>query len=602
MSLDKTISNATKKLTNQDLLELLRPLKFAKPSAPIVFNKYWQVVNDPYQEIYLYSAFYDDRKAVAKSHVRIVTIAQEADTPLFCLIWYRNRLRPDAELVTKMISGPVIIRSGRRFAPYIFSCEIPTNRWPPEAVSVITTESIVPSTLMNVHLPERPAVPFDFGVCVSVSYGYPDPKRIVEWIELHKTWGVSEIVIYNNNLTEKTLRVFDYYVQQGFVDLREAPDCMDIKGELTTLLNMSPTLNDCMYRNMYRFNKIIVVDLDEIIVPRQHANYQIMLDAIDEEHIQQHPYQSYMFTNVYFFLDFPAEQTSMPFLTICNFFKRIKPSKYGYSIKSITDPQVCIALQNHLCWHVFPKYNTSDWLISVNSSVSMNQHYKTCHLDEYEGKPGLCEKVMREEGVVDDIMTRHMDPLTTTIIEAMWRLNLIDLMNIFEEYDVNDDSGRPVNLDPSGKDPNTQPVDPNTQQVDHKVQQVNSNIQPVDPKVQPVDSNIEPVDPNTHVQPVDPNTQSVDPTTQPVDPNIQAVHPNVQPVNHSIQPVDSNIEPVDPKIQPIYPKIQQVDSNLQPVDHNLQPVDPNILQVDAKVQVEPKVQQVDPKVQLHTKV
>ncbi len=499
---DNVNVNTTTKLTNQDLLELLRPLKFAKPAAAVVFNKYWQVVNDPYQEIYLYSAFYDDRKAVVKSHVRIVAIVQEADTPLFCLLWYRNHLIPDIELVTKMISGPVVTRNGRRFASYILSCEISTNRCPPEAVSVITTESIVPSTLMNVHLPEIPAVPFDFGVCVSVSYGYPDPKRIVEWIELHKQWGVSEIVIYNNNLTETILRVFDYYVRQGVVDLHEAPDCMDINGELTTLLNMSPTLNDCMYRNMYRFNKIIVVDFDEIIVPRQHASYQLMLDAIDDKQPQQHPYKSYMFTNVYLFLDIATEETDMPFLTISQNFKRIKLSKYGYSVKSITDPQVCLVLQNHLCWHVFPKYNTSDWLMLVNSSVSMNQHYKICHLDEYEGKPGLCEKVMREEGVVDDIMTRHRHPLTTTIIEALWRLNLIDTNNMFGENDIVDDADRPDDVSLNEKDGmsgtnyqdmgiNKQSLYPNQQIMDHHSKQMGHNNQLADPTVHPANPKVQ---------------------------------------------------------------------------------------------------------------
>ena len=65
--------------------------------------------------------------------------------------------------------------------------------------------------------------------------------------------------MYNNSLPPEVTRVFMMYAQEGFVDFRQAPNAMPDEGELTILLNMSPTINDCMYRNMYRYKKVVIV-------------------------------------------------------------------------------------------------------------------------------------------------------------------------------------------------------------------------------------------------------------------------------------------------------------------------------------------------------
>ena len=65
-----------------------------------------------------------------------------------------------------------------------------------------------------------------------------------------------KVTVYNNSLPYDISRVFMMYAQEGFVDFRQAPNAMPDEGELTILLNMSPTINDCMYRNMYRYKKV----------------------------------------------------------------------------------------------------------------------------------------------------------------------------------------------------------------------------------------------------------------------------------------------------------------------------------------------------------
>ena len=39
-------------------------------------------------------------------------------------------------------------------------------------------------------------------------------------------------------------------------------------------------LNDCFYRNVYKYNYILIVDIDEVVLPVAGYNWQDMLDNI----------------------------------------------------------------------------------------------------------------------------------------------------------------------------------------------------------------------------------------------------------------------------------------------------------------------------------
>ena len=65
------------------------------------------------------------------------------------------------------------------------------------------------------------------------------------------------------------LQVLRYYSthrgvtgDKGFVELRRSDYIPRSPSQF--LLHGTPAINDCMYRNMYRFRHIVVVDLDEV--------------------------------------------------------------------------------------------------------------------------------------------------------------------------------------------------------------------------------------------------------------------------------------------------------------------------------------------------
>ena len=48
-------------------------------------------------------------------------------------------------------------------------------------------------------------------------------------------------------------------------------------------LGMRTALNDCLYRNMYRYERILVADLDEVIVPSEHVTYRDIVQQRKQE-------------------------------------------------------------------------------------------------------------------------------------------------------------------------------------------------------------------------------------------------------------------------------------------------------------------------------
>ncbi|KAH9509262.1 hypothetical protein Btru_046625 [Bulinus truncatus] len=133
-----------------------------------------------------------------------------------------------------------------------FSCSVPTNGNASQFSYVTFVENScrdVGDKVMRIEIPE--AVPKSVGVCLKVTYGKVDPEKMVEWFEFMKLMKprVSLSVCLCHPLDGKN-RGFRHprYSEQAFVDEVMAA-------------------NDCKHR-MSRFDYVVVMDIDEFIVPR----------------------------------------------------------------------------------------------------------------------------------------------------------------------------------------------------------------------------------------------------------------------------------------------------------------------------------------------
>ena len=239
----------------------------------------------------------------------------------------------------------------------------------------------------------------------------------MEWIELLRLFGVHKITIYNNSLSAEAVRVLQYYDATGFVELRQVHSFLSELGELTIHLLMSPVINDCMYRNMYKYRKVIITDLDELIVPRIRNDYMSLLEAIEAKEVIRHPARTYIFRNAYFFTDILSEDKNETiFLKTQRYRYRLPPSERGYSVKSIVDPLACIAMHNHYCWAHTRLYDRVGRRMEVDPEIAMNQHYKQCHLPN-------C-KELASRGEADDVMVKYRGALSNAVTPVLQRLGL----------------------------------------------------------------------------------------------------------------------------------------------------------------------------------
>ncbi|KAI0240499.1 hypothetical protein LSAT2_008728 [Lamellibrachia satsuma] len=387
----------------------------------------WLLFSGPHK-IFGYSAFYDSRPSLEAPPfvVRVIVVSGVTDTnkQLFCKFRYSgsNNTNKSAAVSQQAIGAGVYART-KLYREFVYTCPV-DGALPPDDVAIVASPTEVASRYLPVEVPVRWSVKKDFGACVSVAYWNHTAARIVEWMELNRIIGVTHVTIYNNSLSAEAARVFAHYAAAGFVEFRQSTNFIDDPSETTIHMHMSPVINDCMYRNMHRFSKILVIDLDEMIIPRAHNNLPDMLVAIETAQPERHPARTYVFRNTYFFFDWPPDLAQPGRLATLRHRTRTLPSAEGVAAKSIVDPQACIAMHNHYCWLFTPRFDTDAKEVNVAMSVGMNQHYKKCHLDVYE-KPGACKAAL-SNGIRDNTMLRFKDILVRQVDQQMKELNLGD--------------------------------------------------------------------------------------------------------------------------------------------------------------------------------
>ena len=86
------------------------------------------------------------------------------------------------------------------------------------------------------------------------------------------------------------------------------------------------SLNDCMMRNVYRYRYAVVIDFDEVIVPRFHDDYTQMVAHINRKFRLKDRAYTYTFSNTYFFLSFQPDAQQPPYLRTMRLRRRVPPT------------------------------------------------------------------------------------------------------------------------------------------------------------------------------------------------------------------------------------------------------------------------------------
>ena len=123
---------------------------------------------------------------------------------------------------------------------------------------------------------------YQFVVCIHrpLMTNISDYQMFVEQVEVSSLFGADKFVVYNLSGGPALKPYIDYYVKAGKMDFINWPLPLSYEKGLPIKAGAQLSLiNDCLYRYMYRTKYLILTNLDEFIVPRQHDNWVQMLNA-----------------------------------------------------------------------------------------------------------------------------------------------------------------------------------------------------------------------------------------------------------------------------------------------------------------------------------
>ncbi|GFU18553.1 glycosyltransferase family 92 protein [Nephila pilipes] len=412
-------------------------------------NIYWQRSKISNAKFYLYSAYYDQREKVGKLPlVRIIGMVDKVKPPVsFCHFWYTKgttiqSLSSEATYTYMWYYKWGNYKDGI-LQPFIISCPLPPSLpQAPNSVSLVggKLKKISNNLKITYHNPGKRE---DFAVCVKgLDFLFEDLSvRLIEWIELLSILGAKKIFFYLLEVHPNISKVLSYYAKQDIIEVipltlpGEQPNLpgfrhMYLKSKMTNKRqNELIPYNDCLYRNLYSFKYLALLDVDEIIMPLIHGSWKSLMEEILIQAVatEKERWASYNFQNVYF-LDgllhgneksHNSQKENIPgYLHMLQHVYRSKNyTKPGSYVKCFHDIDRVVSLHNHFPMHCFDRCTT----FSLNTSVAHLQHYRKDCVDSLKN---ICTE-FRNNTVKDTSIWRFKDELIRRTNETLFSLKIL---------------------------------------------------------------------------------------------------------------------------------------------------------------------------------
>lgn len=304
-----------------------------QPKYPSIFelefnNVYWQTLRSSNGTFQLFGAFYDDRKlSRIGPAIRMVGMIDriEPTVKTYCHMWFEGEKEPR---VVDVLEYKYIWYSkwGNYkqgiYQPYVIACKVPQSHWrrgPPASVSLVEKRCDTATNNLRVTY-NKPAVKKDFAVCVKgLDFLHEDLSvRLIEWIELITMLGADKIFFYELQVHPNVTKVLRHYQSLGKVHVTPLtlpggqPNVPAFQHMYLTKKtnhkrqNELIPYNDCLYKHMYEYEYIALLDVDEVIMPKQDATWQELMARVMPKalKLRNETRASYNVRNVYFLDDF----------------------------------------------------------------------------------------------------------------------------------------------------------------------------------------------------------------------------------------------------------------------------------------------------------
>ncbi|CAG5104374.1 Protein of unknown function [Cotesia congregata] len=409
-------------------------------------NKYWQTLKSSNGTFQLFGAYYDIRKlSKIGPAVRIVGMIDRIEPKIktYCQLWFDGEKEPQ---VVDVFEYKYIwfkkwgsYKQGI-YQPYVIACKIPQSHWskdPPASISIVEKPCDIATTNLRVIYNKPPeGKKKEFAVCVKgLDFLHEDLSvRLVEWIELISILGADKIFFYELQVHPNITKVLEYYKKTGQVDVTpltlpggqpNIPTFQHIYLKKKTNQKRQNELipyNDCLYKHMYEYEYIALLDIDEVIMPIKDFTWsQLMRRVLPKAlRIRNETRASYNVRNVYFlddllhshgFFDHVPKYMHMlqHVYRSSNF---TKPNEY---IKCFHNPERIVTVHNHFPLACLGSGCTS---YPIETEDAQLQHYRA---DCVTSLKKTCLQY-RKNSVVDTQIWKYKDQLVERVTNTLEKL------------------------------------------------------------------------------------------------------------------------------------------------------------------------------------
>ncbi|KMY90077.1 uncharacterized protein LOC6732193 isoform X1 [Drosophila simulans] len=304
--------------------------------------------------------------------------------------------------------------------------------------------------------PSGDNIPDRIAVCVKpLHFNYDQALYLMEYLEFYALLGVSHFTFYNHTLGPHASCVLDNY-QRGLVpgnltahDLEPLTPAEAANNATPRVLRTQyqrPTvsilpwnlrmrsqkeirteglfaaLNDCLYRTMYRYKYLALVDLDEFIVPRYSDTLNELIGSLNQRFRNRNT-GAYSFQNAFYYLQFADDSLASSgieggndqlarvranLVTQRKTRRRYKLHPQKQRSKYICKPEAVVEAGNHFVWEFAPGKGS----LNVPPKEAILQHYRVC---EFGGNDCI-----KAPSIVDRTTTKYVNRLVQRV-DAVYR-------------------------------------------------------------------------------------------------------------------------------------------------------------------------------------
>jgi hypothetical protein len=433
-----------------------RPMFYKKKGCakfPSVFdlefsNNYWQTLRTSNGIFQLFGAYYEVRQtSKIGPSVRILGMINQIKPTIktSCQFWFESQNEP---VLIKVSEYMHIWNSSwgssqqEIYQPYLISCQIPQqyHKVVPASVSIVEKPCDTATNNLRVVY-NKPDKKKKFAVCVKgLDFLHEDLSvRLVEWIELLGILGADKVFFYELQVHHNISKVLQYYQKLDRVDVTpltlaggqpNVPGFQHMylvqKWKDKRLAEVIP-YNDCLYKNLYTYEYIALLDIDEVIMPVNTMSWQELMDVVlpKARGAKNNAHASYNVRNVYFlddlievhgwFKDIPRYMHMLQHVYRSKNFT--KPDQY---VKCFHNPERVLTVHNHFPLACLGGACSS---YSIETTDAQLQHYRADCVEELRK---ACLE-FRQNSVVDTTIWKFKEKLITQTIDTLKNLGFFQV-------------------------------------------------------------------------------------------------------------------------------------------------------------------------------